>query len=179
MTYPNWAYFPRQSAAPDWVEGFLSTVESHRDQIDSRNHRKFESDDMVAAIRPSLITQGWLVEAGKKADEKIHRPVLFGDNGQVRVKQELDGWHPEFKIVLEIEAGRATQGNAIYRDIVRASLVADAEYLALGVRIDYTFKSGANDVTSADFDKTRDALDSIFASGRLILPFKGVLVFGW
>ena len=134
---------------------------------------------MVAAIRPGLINQGWHVEAGKKAHEKIHRPVLFGDNGQVRVKQELDGWHPQHKIVLEVEAGRAVLGNAIYRDIVRASLVAEADYLALGVRIDYTYKSGNKDVASADFEKARDAMDSIFASGRLQLPFTGVLVFGW
>jgi hypothetical protein len=105
--------------------------------------------------------------------------VLFGDNGTTRVKQELDGWHPDLKIIMEVESGRAIQGNAIYRDLVRASLVAGADYLALGVRQLYTFKNSGRASTQNDFATTTDAMDSVYASGRLVLPFKGVLVFGW
>ena len=130
MDYPLWAYFPRQVAAPPWVPEFLEAIRLKIDAIDSRKHRKLESDQVVAEVRSNLVSRGWEIEAGKKAIQKISRPVLFGDNGQVRVKQELDGWHPEHKIVLEIESGRAVLGNAIYRDIVRASLVTDAEFLA-------------------------------------------------
>ncbi|MCF6746553.1 hypothetical protein E9529_20195 [Blastococcus sp. KM273128] len=95
----------------------------------------------------------------------------------MRVKQEIDGWHPEERVVLEIESARAVQGNAIYRDLVRASLITDADYLALGVRSRYQY--GTRNTAQNDFAYTRDALDSIYASGRLGLPFRGILVFGW
>lgn len=137
MTYPTWAYFPRQSAAPPWVEPFLAVVRASQSEIDSATHKSMESDRVVSSLRDGLVALGWEVEAGKRAIDKIHRPVLFGDNGNVRVKQEIDGWHPALRIVLEVESGRGVQGNAIYRDLVRASLVAGAEYLVLGVRQRY------------------------------------------
>jgi hypothetical protein len=175
--YPAWAYFPRRSPAPDWVASFLAAVNAHRDDIDSATHDRLESDEVVAAVRDTLVGAGWLIEQGKKAEQKIHRPVLFGDNGSVRVKQEIDGWHPELKIVLEVESGRGWQGNAVYRDLVRASLITDADYLALGVRSRYTY--GANNTVQNDFERTRDLLDSVYASQRLGLPFVGLLLFGW
>ena len=177
MVYPTWAYFPRQSVAPDWVSPFLAVVGGGQTDIDSTTHKTLESDRVVASLRDGLVLLGWEVEAGKRAADKIHRPVLFGDNGHIRVKQEIDGWHPELRIVLEVESGRGVQGNAIYRDLVRASLVADAENLILGVRQRYEY--GSRNTVQNDFEFARDALDSIYASGRLGLPFRGVLLFGW
>jgi hypothetical protein len=134
MTYPVWAYFPRQQSAAAWVDEFLSAVAARQDEVDSRKHVKMDSDQVVKHLEELLTVDGWQIEASKKDADKIHRPVLFGDNGTVRVKQELDGWHPVERIILEVESGRGWQGNAVYRDLVRASLVAEAEYLALGVR---------------------------------------------
>ena len=136
-----------------------------------------QSDQVVAQLRPHLVATGWEAEAGKKQNQRLHRPVLYGDNGQVRVKQEIDGWQPLDKVVLEIESGRGIQGNAFYRDLVRASLVAEAEYLAIGLRQRYVY--GVNATQQNDFETARNLLDSLYASGRLALPFKGVLVFGW
>ena len=177
MEYPEWAFFPRQVPSPEWVPAFLGVVRQRRSEIDSATHKRLKSDDVVAALRDPLLQDGWLIEGGKRTADKIHRPVLFGDNGVVRVKQELDGWHPDLKIVMEIESGRGVQGNAIYRDLVRASLVTDVDYLVLGVRKRYEY--GERPTVQDDFATTRDMLDSVYASGRLILPFKGVLVFGW
>jgi hypothetical protein len=35
----------------------------------------------------------------------------------------VDGVHDELGILLEIEAGRGARGNAVYRDLVRTSLI--------------------------------------------------------
>ena len=92
------------------------------------------------------------------------------------VNYEIDGWHPDHKAVLEIESGRGWQGNAFYRDLVRTSLVQDAEYLVIGLRLSYSYGLVKN---QNDYQKALDQMDAIFASGRLQLPFKGVLIFGW
>ena len=76
---------------------------------------------------PALITLGSEIEAGKAASGKIRRPVLFGENGVPPAAYVVDGFHPDLKIVLEIEAGRGAAGNADYRDLVRTSLIVDAD----------------------------------------------------
>jgi hypothetical protein len=164
-------------AIPDWGRDLLAAVGDVKRTINSETHKRLESDEVVAAIRPGLEALGWAIESGKRSVQKIVRPTLFGDDGNIRVKQEIDGWHPTHRAVLEVESGRAQQGNAVYRDLVRASLVVDVRYLVLGVRTRYEF--GAKKVAQNDFTRTRDLLDSIYASGQLRLPFEGLLLFGW
>jgi hypothetical protein len=82
-------------------------------------------------------------------------------------------------IALEVEAGRGTQGNAIYRDLIQTSLLIDARFLALAVLIEYRFKSSGKVVTSPDYRKTISLLDAIYASDRLRLSLDGVLIIGY
>jgi hypothetical protein len=116
------------------------------------------------------------VEKSRRGVDRLARPVLFGDNGAVRVNYEIDGWHLGERVVLEVESGRGWQGNAFYRDIVRMSLIHDARFGAVGMRSSYSFGGGE---PQNDFAKARDQLDAVYASGRLMLPFEGMLLFGW
>ena len=175
-TYPDWSYFPRRTAAPGWVEEFVGTISDSRSDIESYLHDRLDSDAVLAALRSKLEESGWQVETGKKDADKISRPVLFGDGGVSKVNYEIDGWHPIHKVVLEIESGRGWQGNAFFRDLIRTSLIQGADYLAVGLRTSYSYASVKN---QNDFIKARDQMDAIFASGRLQLPFEGILVFGW
>ena len=180
--YPQWSYFPRNTHPPEWVGQFVSVVNSAADRIDTRDVTTslgLTSDGVLAALRPGLVAQGYLVESGKTAAEKIKRPVLFGDNGIASVSYELDAFHPELGIAVEIEAGRGAANNADYRDIVRTSLILDAEYLVLGLPIRYRFKSGGKENATRAFDNTRARLEAIYSSHRLRLPFKGVLLTGY
>lgn len=175
-TYPAWSYFPRHARPAEWVDGLVQVFEEAQSNIDSTSHKKMESDTVTQFIREPLETLGWEVERGKKKEQKIARPVLFGDNGVPVVQYEIDGWHPEHRAVLEIESGRAVMGNAIYRDLIRTSLIQGADYLVLGVRTSYSYGTVKD---QNDYEKTRDQLEAIYASGRLHLPFKGMLLIGW
>jgi hypothetical protein len=176
MEYPDWSFFPRSESAPTWVTDFIDAVHKNESDVTSTTHNEFSSDQVLEVLRPDLETLGWLIETGKKSHQKIHRPVLFGDRNQPRVKYEIDGWHELYGAVLEVESGRGWQGNAFFRDLVRTSLIHGARYLVIGLRLSYTYGS----VTSQnDFEKGRDQLDALYASGRLELPFDGVLIFGW
>ena len=70
-------------------------------------------------------------------------------------------------------------GNAVYRDLIRSSLIVDARFLALGVMRSYHHKSGGQEVTVSSFKEAKKILDAVYASGRLVLPFEGVLLFGY
>jgi hypothetical protein len=95
------------------------------------------------------------------------------------VAYEVDAVHDELGIVVEVEAGRGARGNAIYRDIVRASLIVGARYLVLGVMQEYRHQSGGKPISVESYTDAKNQLDAIYNSGRLRLPFEGVLLFGY
>lgn len=122
---------------------------------------------------------GFEVEAGLRAADRIRRPVLFGSEGRPRVNYDIDGVHDELGVVLEVEAGRGARGNAVYRDLVRSSLIVGVRYLALGVAREYHHMTGGRRVVVHSYSESKDLLDAVFASGQLGLPFEGVLLFGY
>lgn len=148
-------------------------------QLDSTIHSGISSDSALEHLRPGLEALGYEVESGKGRSQKVRRPVLFGDNGAERVAYEVDAFHDDLGIVLEVEAGRGAKGNATYRDLIRTSLIVGADYLVLGVMNSYRFKSGGKELTVTSYKDTRDQIDAIYSSRRLGLPFKGILLFGY
>jgi hypothetical protein len=90
---------------------------------------------------------------------------------------EIDAFQAEHGIALEVEAGRATMGNAIYRDLVQASLMVDARYLALAVPVEYRY--GTRPTREPSYAKTYSVVEAIYGSRRLALPFDGVLLIGY
>ncbi|MBV9804793.1 MAG: hypothetical protein JO130_16450 [Solirubrobacterales bacterium] len=122
---------------------------------------------------------GFDVESGKQASSRITLPVLFGEQGEPRVRYDVDGVHRDLGILLEIEAGRGARGNAVYRDLIRTSLIVDARFLALGVMQTYRHLASGKEVVVQSYRDSKDQVDAIFASQRLRLPFEGILLFGY
>lgn len=152
---------------------FLDVVARAQPHIDSAKVEGLKSDIVLSHLRDGLVALGFDVESGRKADQKVRRPVLFGENGVERVAYEINAFHDEYGIVVEVEAGRGTMGNAIYRDFIRTSLIVDARFLALGVMREYRY--GQKQVVARSYEIAKDQLDAIYASGRLQLPFEGIL----
>lgn len=176
--YPRWTYFPRSSRAPGWVRPFVGVIGDHGKQIDSREHR-LTSDQVLAAVASGLVGLGFEIELSKMRADTIRRPVLFGGEGTEQVSYEIDAYHEADGIVLEIESGRGHLGNALFRDLIRTSLIVEARYLAIGMLLEYRYKSGAREVRSEDYLWALSEVDAIYASGRLQLPFEGLLLFGY
>lgn len=78
-----------------------------------------------------------------------------------------------------MEAGRGRHGGAFFRDLVRTSLIVGAKYLVLGMLLEYRYRAAGKEVKGADYDWALHELDAVYASGRLGLPFDGVLLFGY
>lgn len=177
--YPSWTYYPSRSPAPHWVNDFVDVVAAAQETIDSRNAEGLTSDKVLAVLRPGLENLGYTVESGKRAENKIHLPVLFGRQGAEVVAYEVDAVHRELGVVVEIEAGRGARGNAVYRDLVRASLIVGARFLVIGVMLEYRINSGDKLVHVRSYEDSAKQMDAIYASGRLGLPFEGLLLFGY
>src|SRR4051794_3778034 len=138
-----------------------------------------QSNDVLRAVAPRLIELGFAVERDTTAEGRLHRPVHFGDEGAVTRKYEIDAFQPEFGVALEVEAGRATMGNAIYRDLIQTSLMVDAKFLGLAVPVEYRYKSGARIAQEPSYAKTYSVVEAIYGSPRLQLPFEGLLLIGY
>jgi hypothetical protein len=173
--YPMWKFYPVRLPAPAWAKGVLDVFGEIREEIDSGTNKGIKSDDCLAVLRPRLEKLGFQIESGKGRDQKIYRPVLFGENGKAEVSYLVDGFHAEERIILEVEAGRGAANNADYRDLVRASLMIGVDYLVLAMM--QTYHGGGQ--TMRSYEQTRKRLDAIFASDRLKLPLKGVLLVGY
>ena len=137
------------------------------------------SDAVLALLRPGLESLGYVVESGKSAPQKITRPVLYGENGKPEVSYDIDAFHDDLGVAVEVEAGRGAANGADYRDIVRSSLLLDATNLALFMPIAYHHLSGGKALEKPAYRNTRRQLDAIYASRRLQLPFDGLLLVGY
>lgn len=177
--YPEWFYFPSRERPPAWVRELITVVARAADSIDSGAISGLTSDRVLASLRPGLDVLGYRVETGKLRSERIALPVLFGERGCERVRYEVDAFHEDLGVIVEVEAGRGARGNAVYRDLIRTSLLVDARFLALGVMRQYRHKSNGREVVVSSYQEAKDQLDAIYASQRLMLPFEGVLLFGY
>jgi hypothetical protein len=178
--YPLWRYFPSFSPAPDWAKALVQVFLNHRTAIDSyvTHEKRMESNDVLAVLADDLENElGFQVERGKQKLGKLPRPVFFGDQGTYLRTYEIDAFQHDHGIALEVEAGRATMGNAIYRDLIQASLMVDARYLPLAVPLEYRY--GKKPTTEASYAKTYSVVEAIYGSQRLDLPFDGLLLVGY
>jgi hypothetical protein len=179
--YPRWRYFPSYASPPDWVALVVALFAANRPQIDSAvvHAKPMTSNDVLGVIASDLQALNFTVETGKQKAGKLPRPVFFGDEGAFLRTYEIDAFEPAEGIALEVEAGRATMGNAIYRDLIQASLILDARFLALGIPIEYRYKSGGRTVAEPSYAKTYSVVEAIYGSTRLQLPFEGLLLIGY
>jgi hypothetical protein len=178
--YPSWDYFPRNARPPEWVEPFIANVRAAEQSISTVERKTgLDSDHVLQHLAAGLRELGFAVESGKKASERIRRPVLFGSNGWAAVSYEIDAFHDAHGIVVEVEAGRGARGNATYRDIIRTSLIVDAQYLVLLLPVAYRHVSGGREVSVRAYKECADLLSALYASQRLPLPFRGVLLVGY
>ena len=102
----NWSYFPKTDPLPEVLNETINIFEKNHNKIDSTkndtNKLRLSSDKVLKVVEEDFIDAGFSVETGKKKDEKIRVPVLYGHQGTIAQAFEVDGWHKEQKIVLEI-----------------------------------------------------------------------------
>lgn len=166
----NWQYFPKSDRAPSVALDVLAAFEEAADRIDSEKF-ELESNDVLSEVRASLQTHGFDVETGKKKSEKIQVPVLFGINGKLEKSFDADAYHKEKEFVLEVEAGRGVVNNQFLKDLFQACMMHDVYYLGIAVRNLYK--------NSNDFERVIRFIDTLYASNRLSLPLKGILIIGY
>jgi hypothetical protein len=164
--------FPRTQRPPDFVPAIVDVFRTYESTIGTRTLTKgLTSDVVLAAVADGLTELGFQIEKGKLRDQKIDRPVFFGENGEPSLRYQIDAFHPKWKCGLEVEAGRAWMGNAVYRDLVQACVMVDVEHLVLAVSLGYRYRSGGRNVISNDYANTVGVADALYSHTRVKLPY--------
>lgn len=169
--------FPRTLPPDDFIFAICDVFKKNYGKIATEDLNKgLESDEVLKYLNSGLISLGFEMETSKKKKDKIYRPVYFGENGKEIMKYEIDGFHEEWKCGIEIEAGRAIMGNAVYRDLVQSLVMVNLEHLVLAVPNAYKYKSNNKVIVSKDFDKSLALVDSLYGHSRVKLPYRLTLI---
>ena len=92
----SFSTFPRTEPPAPFVRDIVGAFQSHEDEISTQLLEKgLTSDEVLRVVREDLISIGFEVEEGKRKEQKIERPVLFGENGLATVRYEIDAYQPE------------------------------------------------------------------------------------
>jgi hypothetical protein len=173
----RYSTFPRTEAPPSHINEIVDVFHQHKITIGTLELEKgLTSDAVLKEIRPALEGIGFIVEGGKTADQKIKRPVFFGENGIPKLQYEIDAYHAEWNCGLEVEAGRAWMGNAVYRDLIQALVMVELQFLVIAVPNAYKFQTGGRTVINPDYEKAVEVADALYAHSRLRMPYRLTLI---
>jgi hypothetical protein len=173
----HFSTFPRTEPPAHFVAEVMLTFKRHEKIIGTAALVKgLSSDGVMAILRNDLQALGFEVEAGKSSVGKLKRPVFFGEDGRPSRQYEIDGFHPEWRCGIEIEAGRAWMGNAVYRDLIQAMVMVDLDHLILAVPLGYRYLSGGRPVVSKDYENATTVADALYSHTRIKMPYRLTLV---
>jgi hypothetical protein len=166
-----WQHFPKHSPTTDFLIQIVGCFEDVSAEIASLDNVGQASNEVLAKVRSGLQNLGFLVETSKMAEGKIKIPVLYGANGKVEKAFEADAYHAAQKTVVEVEAGRGVTNYQFLKDLFQACVMQDVDYAVIAIRQDYR--------GSDDYSKVITFIETIYASNRLVLPLKGLLIIGY
>src|SRR5262249_38809633 len=126
--------FPLTQPPPRFVALIVDAFRDSESSICTLELKKgLTSNEVLAILRPQLQKIGFDIETGLMKANRIQRPVFFGENGNAKLRYQIDAYNPKWKCGLEVEAGRAWMGNAVYRDLIQALVMVDVDHLVLAV----------------------------------------------
>ena len=166
----KYQFFPRSRGVTQEIQDIINSFKAIETQIDSETS-ELKSNEVLQIVRPDLDQWQYSINTGKSVNEKIDVPVLFGQDNKIDKSFYADALSADGRIVIEVEAGRATENNQFLKDLFEACMMFDVEYLVLAVRNVYR--------THYDFDRVYSFLETLYISNRLHLPLKGVLLIGY
>ena len=166
----QYQFYPRSIGVTPEISKIIDAFRAVENDIDS-TQSSLSSNGVLEKVRPHLERIKFKVEKGKQKTNKIDVPVLFGRNNKVDKMFYADALSEDGKIVIEIEAGRATENNQFLKDIFEACMMYGVDYLVLAVRNVYR--------DHEDFNKVSVFLETLYISNRIHLPLKGILLIGY
>lgn len=162
--------FPRSKGISKEIRAIVECFDLEDVRIKSPDNN-LSSNEVLAIVRPHLEKINFVVETGKSVGSKINVPVLFGFNNRIDKSFNADAVSQNGKIVIEVEAGRATENNQFLKDIFQACMMCEVETLVIAVRNEYRGHK--------DFEIVYTFLETLYISNRIHLPLSEIVLIGY
>lgn len=166
----NWQYYPKRKEIPIHLKDVVDIFELKENLISS-DKNNLHSNEVLEQVSLNLLELNYEVETSKKSSDKIKVPVLFGMNGKLEKYFDADAYNEDLKTVIEVEAGRAVTNYQFLKDLFQACMMHEVDFLVIAVRNTYS--------KNKDFQNVITFFNTLYASERLVLPLKGVLIIGY
>ncbi len=145
----RYQFFSKDKDVTQELMDIIKIFVKHSDEFNSYN-KELCSHEVLNCVSNDLKQLGYKIKETRNGPDAINK---------------------QHKIIIEVEAGRALTNNQFLRNLIETCLIDNVEYLILAVRNIYKKQH--------DYDKIVEFLGRLYASGKLILPLKGVLVLGY
>ena len=177
--YVVWEYYPKPNMPTEMAAAVIGVFDDPEVYAKIKTHpdgrTQGNSDYVLRQAAPGLTSIGFEVERGKKKNELIAVPVLLGPKGETVKAFYVDARSRAKDFVVEVEAGQGYANKNFLKDFFEACVMERVDYLAIVVLKCYT--SGRH--KSKDFANITRFFDVLFASNRLRIPLKGILIIGY
>lgn len=166
--------YPRTEPPSALTTDVVGAFREVKDRISSLELKRssLSSNDVLEEVRPGLESIGFYVEGGDHDGNPLHRPVLFGENGETGPSYMVDAFHDGQKCILEVEAGRGAQSNAVHCDLIRAMTINGVDLVIIAVPNLYDRES----TRSKAYDDAKPLIERLYRSNRVNIPFDLVLL---
>jgi hypothetical protein len=179
MTSIRFTSLPKTQPPPAFVEKIIAVFTDQESAFATKVVKEAkDSNGVLSILRPGLVKLGFQVEESKYKAGKIERPVFYGENGVPTLRYQIDAYHDEWRCGLEVEAGRAWMGNAVYRDLIQAMVMVQVDHLCLAVPNEYRYQSGGKPTISQDYANTLNVVDALYGHSRVKIPY-GLTLIGY
>lgn len=166
----DWIWFPKSSKPSELARQIVNAFQTVEPLITSAS-KQLTSNQVLLKIAPELERLKFRVESGKKTGQKIAVPVLYGRGGKPQKSFNADAYREDEGFVIEVEAGGAVDNYQFLKDLFQACTMDEVKYLCIAVRQIYR--------GNKNFEQVLKFLEALYASQRLGLPLKGILVVGY
>ena len=161
---------PNRNAPPLIALAVVSIFKNTSSRIDSCTY-DLSSNQVLELLSEHLQKIGFKVEKGRRKEDRIDVPVLFGYGGRIEKAFQADAYNADEGVIVEVVAGRGVLNYQFLKDLFQACMMTDVRYAFLAVRNKYKNRD--------DFESVVTFLNTLYASNRLQLPLEGVLIIGY
>ncbi len=168
--------FPRTEPPPPFAREIVTVFCKHAAAIASElRSTHLKSNEVLGIVAADLMKLGFDVEEGHRKEQKISRPVFFGEGGLPTLRFEVDAYHSKWACGLEVEATRAIRGGAFYRDLIQALVMVHVNHLCVAIP---NFIQWGKGNKSRPYDEACRTADALFGHSRIKFPY-GLTIIGY
>jgi len=166
----EWQYYPKSDRASEFMLTLVGAFDAHEHEISSSAHSR-HSNHVLAILADDLRDWDSWSKSARNLLNGFRFPCFSVETERMEKHFDADALHPDTGTLLEIEAGRGVTNNQFLKDFFQACVMYNVSYFAVAVRKLYR--------RNKDFEALNTFFDVLYASGRLTLPLKGILIIGY